>query len=91
MASHAEHGGMEEFDGLSREELISIVLELREAILTLQRENEDLRSKLNPGGGGAARQVPEWVRPNRKERRAAERKNRKQSFVRKRELPSRSG
>jgi transposase len=52
----------------------------------LELEVESLRSQL--GGGGNA---PEWVKPNRKERREqerAERRKRKKSFVRRREIPT---
>ncbi|RPJ17241.1 MAG: IS66 family transposase [Chloroflexi bacterium] len=76
---------MEEFGGLSREELVGIILEQRDLILALQKRIQDLESKL----GGSSPSVPSWVTPNRKERREAERKKRKQSFVRKRETPTR--
>jgi transposase len=79
---------MSEFDSLSREELVDMILEQRELITMLHNEVEDLRGKIS-GGSGNAPATPDWVRPNRKERRAAERKKRKQSFVRKREMPSR--
>jgi transposase len=79
---------MEEFDGLSREELIAIILEQREIIQGLVNELEDLKAKLS-GGSGTALAIPPWVKPNRKERREAERKKRKKSFVRKREKPTR--
>jgi len=59
---------------------------LAERVESLESEIESLRSQL--GGGGNA---PEWVKPNRKERREqekAERKKRKKSFVRLRETPT---
>lgn len=87
MARHVECACVEEFDGLSREELVAMILEQREMIQRLVKELEDLKAKLS--GGGTARPVPDWVKPNRKERRAAERKKRKKSFVRKREAPTR--
>ena len=86
---------MSGLDELSREELIALVqelhsakLELTEQVAELAKEVAALRSQL-PGGGAG---VPEWVKPNRSERRTAdraERKRRKQSFVRKRDIPTR--
>ena len=86
---------MTESDGISRAELVAIIVELRrtnavlqERVEYLEAEVERLRSQL-PGGGSKV--VPEWVKPNRKERREAERserKKRKQSFVRRRQLPT---
>lgn len=86
---------MTDADGLSRAELIAIIVELRrvnallaERVEFLEAEVERLRSQL-PGGGSKV--VPDWVKPNRKERREqerTERKKRKQSFVRRRELPT---
>lgn len=76
---------------LTREELISIILELRERVAALEKENAELRAKLGMGGGSAS-STPEWVKPNRAERRAAERaerKKRKQSFARKRDIATR--
>ena len=78
-------------DDLSREELISIIAELRERVAVLESENAELRARLGMGGSGGATK-PEWAKPNRAERRAAERaerKRRKQSFVRKRDVPTR--
>jgi len=88
LGGHVEHKGMEEFDGLSREELIGTILEQREIIQGLAKELEDLKAKLS-GGGSSSPAVPPWVKPNRKEHRAAERKKRKKSFVRRRETPTR--
>lgn len=87
MAGHVERACVEEFEGLSREELVAIILEQREMIRRLVKELEDLKAKLS--GGGASTPVPDWVKPNRKERRAAERKKRKKSFARRRETPTR--
>ena len=78
---------MSGLENLTREDLIAVILELRENIAALETENEELRSRL--GGGGQS--TPEWVKPNRKERRAKERedrKTRKQSFVRRRDEPT---
>lgn len=78
-------------DELTREELISIILELRERVAALERENAELRARLGMGGGREP-SAPEWVKPNRVERRVAEREGRKkrgQSYVRKREVPTR--
>ena len=88
---------------LTREELISILLlqseqlsalenevgNLRSTVERLESENAELRSRL--GGDGDA-PVAAWVKPNRAERRAAgreERKKRKQAFVRKRDVATR--
>ena len=86
---------MSESDGISRAELVAIIVELRRANAVLQErvefleaEVERLRSQLPSGG---TKVVPEWVKPNRKERREAERserKKRKSSFVRRREIPT---
>jgi len=86
---------MSESDGLSRQELIAVIVELRrvnallaERVEVLEAEVEMLRSQL-PGGGAKA--VPEWVKPNRKQRREAERTERKkrtQSFVRRKQIPT---
>lgn len=84
---------MEEFEGLTREELVGMILEQRELVLALSKEVDELRSQL--GGGptprmsGAGRVAPSWVKPNRKEGREAERKKRKKPFVRRRETPTR--
>jgi len=61
--------------------------ELRSAMATLEKDNAELRFRLG-GDGGAP---PDWVKPNRKERRQAERaarKKRPQSFCRKRLIPT---
>jgi len=78
-------------DELTREELISIILELRERVAVLENENAELRAKLGIGGGSNP-STPEWVKANRAERRAAERaerKKRKQSFARKCDIATR--
>jgi transposase len=77
-------------DKLTREELISIILELRERVAVLENENAELRARLGMGGG-AGSSTPECVKPNRQQRREAERaerKKRKQSFVRHRGIPT---
>lgn len=89
---------MKSFDSLSREELVSIILEQHQAIVelrqavdtltervrVLEKENEELRSKLGGGSGTA----PAWVKANRSERRKKDRKKRQQSFTRRRETPT---
>lgn len=79
---------MEEFEGLSREELVAIIIEQREIIQGLVKGIDDLGSRLS-GGDSTGKVAPAWVKANRKERRADERKKRKESFVRKRETPTR--
>lgn len=76
-------------DELSREELISIILELRARVEALEKENAELRARLGMGGGSSP---PEWVKLSRAERREAERaerKKRKSSFGRKLDIPTR--
>ena len=78
-------------DELTREELISIILELRERVAVLEKENAELRGRLGMGGDSKP-STAEWVKPNRAERRAAERaerKKRRQSFARKRDIATR--
>jgi len=73
---------------LTREELIAIIFELRERVAVLEKENAELLSRL---GGGDAALKPDWVKPNRKERREserAERKKREESFFRRCETPT---
>ena len=82
---------MSGLDDLTREELISIILELHEQVEALNKENAELRGMLGMGGEPKA-SVPGWVKPNRSERRAAEREERKQrkhSFGRKRDVATR--
>jgi transposase len=81
-------------DKLTREELMALVLRqhemigrLTEQVSALEAEVERLRSQIGGGKG-----VPEWVKPNRAERRAVERverKKRKQSYGRKRDFATR--
>jgi transposase len=71
---------------LTREDLIAIVLELRERVAALEAENAELKSG-KPGAGA----TPEWVKPNRRERRAnerEERRKRQKSFARRCERPT---
>jgi hypothetical protein len=78
---------MGNLDELSREDLIKIILQLKVQVDALEAENADLRARL--GGDGDTPTKPEWVKPNRKERREAERADRKkrtQSFSRKRDI-----
>lgn len=77
---------MEEFEGLTREELVGMILELRGIVLALSKEVEELRSQL--GGGGAGRVAPPWTKANRPERPKKDRKKRKKSFVRLRQTPT---
>jgi len=80
---------MGNLDKLSREDLIKIILQLKVQVDALEEENADLRARL--GGGGDAPAKPDWVKANRKQRREAERADRKkrtQSFVRKRDIPT---
>jgi transposase len=76
-------------DARTREELIAENALLREKLASLEAEVEMLRGMLSGGGNGSSA-VP-FVKPNRKERRKAERaqrKKRKQSFARKRDTPT---
>jgi transposase len=74
-------------DERTREELIAENALLREKVATLQAEVEILRSMLS--GGGSAGSAAPFIKPNRAQRREAERrerKKRKQSFVRRRDV-----
>jgi len=75
-----------EFEGLSREELVAIILKQRDAILALREEVEDLRSQM----GGGRWSPPPWVKANRPERKKKDRKKRKKSFFRARETPTKT-
>lgn len=73
---------MSALDRLPREEPISIILEQHQRIDSLEKEVEYLRSQL---GGGNGKHAPGFVKPNRKQRGEAERKERKKrtgSYVR---------
>lgn len=79
---------MPDLEKLSREELIALILQMHERIVTLEQENDMLRTQVQGKGPGNA--LPPFIKPNRKERREHERKERKkrtQSFHRKREEP----
>jgi hypothetical protein len=85
-----ERVGVSEFDGLTREELLGIILELRrsvdvltERVCALTKENEELRSGL---GGGKV--IPSWVKANKPARIEKQRKRRHKAFVRRREIPT---
>jgi len=76
-------------DERTREELIAENGVLKQRVSALEAELEMLRSMLSGGGSGASA-VP-LVKPNRAQRREADRakrKKRKQSFVRKRDIPT---
>ena len=71
---------MTESDGLVREKLVVTIVELRrvnallsERVEVLEAEVERLRGGLS---GGGSKVVPDWVKPNRKERREQERERR---------------
>jgi transposase len=77
-------------DRRTRDELISENALLKERLAALEAEIEMLREKLSSGGGGG--NAAPFIKPNRVERRAAERaerKKRKQSFARKRDVATR--
>jgi transposase len=76
-------------DRPSYEELVAENALLKERLAALEAEVEMLRSMLTGGGSGSS--AAPFVKPNRQQRREAERKERKkrsQSFGRKRDLPT---
>lgn len=76
-------------DTRDREELIAENLALKEKVSELTAEVEMLRNLLSGGGNGSS--AAPFIKPNRQQRREAERserKKRKQSFVRKRDIPT---
>jgi transposase len=76
-------------DTRSREELIAENTLLKERLAALEAEVEILRNTLSGGGNGSG--AAPLVKPNRQQRREAERAERKkrtQSFVRKRDVPT---
>ena len=76
---------MQDFDALSRDELISLILDLRGRVLALEAENERLRK--DPPSG-VARAVPFSVKANRPPREKKVRKKRASSYVRPHEAPT---
>lgn len=80
---------MSGLDELAKGDLIEIILRQEQEIEVLRGEVDMLRSQLSgkTGGSGAA----PFIKPNRKERREAEkqaRKNRSQSFARRLDIPT---
>lgn len=78
---------MSGFDDLTREQLFEIVLGQQQEIEALKAEVAMLRDKLSGGGNGSS--AAPFIKPNRQQRREAERaerKKRKSSFVRKRDV-----
>jgi hypothetical protein len=76
-------------DTRTREEVIAENTALRERLALLEAEVEMLRSMLSGGGKGSS--AAPFVKPSRQQRRdaeRAERKKRKQSFARKRDVPT---
>ena len=76
-------------DTRTREELIEENALLREKLNVLEAEVAMLRDKLSGGGNGSS--AAPFIKPNRQQRRDAERakrKKRKSSFVRKRDVPT---
>lgn len=74
-------------DNRTREELIAENALLKEKLAALEAEVEMLRDKLSGGGNGSS--AAPFIKPSRQQRRAderAERKRRKQSFGRKRDV-----
>lgn len=72
------------------EELIAENAELKRIVAELRAEIEMLRDKLSGGGNGSS--AAPFIKPNRQQRREAERqerKKRKQSFARKRDVATR--
>jgi transposase len=76
---------MSDFDALSRNELISLILDLRGRVLALEAELERLRK--DPPSG-VARAVPSFVKSNRPPREKKVRKKRANSYVRPQEAPT---
>ena len=76
---------MQDFESLSREELIALLHQMAERIAALEAENERLRKDPSPG---VARAVPSFVKANRIPREKKVRKKRASSYVRHREAPT---
>ena len=78
---------MSEYDRLTREELIAQNIELKRQLKELRAEVEMLRNMLSGGGKGSS--AAPFIKPNRQQRREAERQARKkrtQPCVRKRDI-----
>lgn len=81
----------ETLDGLGREDLVQIIIELRERIATLEAEIALLRQQLGSGGSGAANAAdttPSFVKPNRPPREQKPRKRRERPHFRRRQEPA---
>ena len=86
---------MPNLHGVTRAELIAIILHQQEQIGTLETQVQELRDlvaaqteelgRLHKGGGKG--EPPAWVKPNRPAREKKQRQHRRQAFVRRREPP----
>lgn len=76
---------MSEFDALSREELVALILDLRARVLALEAVLDEQR---RDPPSGRVRPVPSFVKPNCPPRQKKERKKRHHSYVRHREKPT---
>ena len=80
---------MSGLEKLSRKELIEIILRQHQQIEDFKAEIDMLRDKLSGGGKGSS--AAPFIKPNRQQRREAERQERKkrtQQFARKRDIPT---
>ena len=77
---------MSEFDALSREELVALILDLQARIAVLESRGGPPPPKVRPAG--ATPTVPLFVKPSRAPRAKKLRKRRADSFVRPREAPT---
>jgi len=71
----------------ANEELQAKVRSLEAQVAALQKENADLRSRLD-GGGTGVKAVPDWVKPNRPDRESTTRKKRDKACVRPKQAPT---